>query len=298
MQLWKLPNIVIAPETIFWIFGFPVTNTLFCTWLTIIFLAVLFFFGTRRRDLIPSGLQNFLELIVEFLLNLVEGVSGKVKGRRFFPFVATFFIFIVAANLIDVLPGVDTVGTINPHEHLANQPFLGFLLYGDDSNKIIPWLRPPTTDLNLTLAMALVSVVVTQIFGFLILGTGNHINKYFNFKALFTRGPIGIVEFVVGILEIISEIGRLISFSFRLFGNIFAGSILLAVFAFLVPVFVTIIFIPFELFVAAIQAFVFAFLTLLFLELGTTSHNHPEEDVHDAVKEYEENKAKTAVAAH
>jgi F-type H+-transporting ATPase subunit a len=299
VQLWKLPNIVLAPEQIFNLFGFSVTNTLFCTVLTIIFLAVLFFFGTRRRDLVPSGLQNFLELIVEFLLNLVEGVSGKVKGRRFFPFVATFFIFIVVANLIDVLPGVDTVGTIDPAKPLVNQPVLGFLLFGDDSNKIIPWLRPPTTDLNLTLAMALVSVVVTQIFGFLILGTGSHLTRYFNFKALFTHGPLGIAEFFVGLLEVVSEIGRLISFSFRLFGNIFAGSILLAVFAFLVPVFLTIIFIPFELFIAVIQAFVFAFLTLLFLEVGTTSHSHSDEEgVHEAVHEYEENKTREAVAAH
>jgi F-type H+-transporting ATPase subunit a len=210
--------------------------------------------------------------MIEALLGLVESVAGKEKGRKFFPLVFAFFIFIFFGNFIDLLPGVDTIGTIKPGVHATS-----FLLWGNVSNQIVPWLRPPTTDLNLNLAMALVSVVVTQGFGFYTLGAKEHIFKYINLRAL-THGPLGIVEFFVGLLEIISELGRLISFSFRLFGNIFAGSILLAVFAFLVPVFANIIFLPFELFVAAIQAFVFAFLTLLFMEQATTSHGHEEHE--------------------
>ncbi len=283
MQLWRLPAIRIAPEVV--IPGTFITNTLLCTWISIIILLALFYFGTRRRDLVPTGLQNALEAAVEFLLGLVESVSGKEKGKKFFPLVATFFLFIVVANLLDVIPGVDTVGTI----HGASKPVAGFLLFGSDSNKLIPWIRPATTDLNLTIAMAVVSVVATQILGFQMLGTKQQLSKYFNFKALFSGG-LGLVDFFVGLLEIISELGRIISFSFRLFGNIFAGSVLLAVFAFLLPVFATVIFIPFEIFVAVIQAFVFSFLTLLFMEVGTTSHAHAEE-------EYEENKAHDAVGA-
>lgn len=267
MNLWKLPEIVIAPETIFTIFGFPVTNTLLATWITIIALVLFFFFATRRQKMVPSGIQNFAEWVIELLLGLVTSVAGKEKGKKFFPLVATFFIFIVFANLLDILPGVDTIGTIK-HGVEAAGPFL----FGKESNEIVPWIRPATTDLNLTLAMAVVSVVVTQAFGFYMLGAREHILKYFNFRALIKHGPMGIVEFVVGLLEIVSECGRIVSFSFRLFGNIFAGSVLLAVFSFLLPVVANIVFIPFELFVAVVQALVFAMLTLVFLEMSTTSH--------------------------
>jgi len=269
VQLWKLPNISIAPEVIF---GGWITNTLLCTWISIIVLFALFYFGIRRRDLIPSGWQNFIEWMVESLLGLVESVSGKEKGRKFFPIVAPFFFFIFVANLLDVIPGVDTLGWYDRKPGDPTPLWGFFILDHGSSNHIIPWIRPATTDLNLTLSMALVSVVITQIFGFISLGAGTHLNKYVNVKAL-CHGGLGIVEFVVGLLEIVSELSRLISFSFRLFGNIFAGSILLAVFAFLLPAVANIIFIPFEIFIAGIQAFVFAFLTLLFLELGTTSHD-------------------------
>lgn len=280
MQLWKLPDIVIAPDTIFHIGGFPVTNTLLGTWIAIIAVLIICYFGVRRRDLIPTGFQNAFEWLIESLLGLVESVSGKEKGRKFFPLVFAFFIFILFGNLIDILPGVDTIGTIKPGVQASS-----FLLWGNVSNQIIPWLRPPTTDLNLNLAMALVSVVVTQGFGFYALGAKEHLLKYINLRA-FKHGPLGIAEVFVGLLEIISELGRLISFSFRLFGNIFAGSILLAVFAFLLPVVADIIFLPFELFVAAIQAFVFAFLTLLFMEQATMSHGgHEHEEAGQEVVE-------------
>ncbi|MBO0790060.1 MAG: F0F1 ATP synthase subunit A [Ktedonobacteraceae bacterium] len=271
MQLWKLPEISIAPEQIGTLFGFPITNTLLGTWIAIIVLLIVFGFGLRKRNLIPSGLQNALEWMIEFLLGLVEGVSGKEKGKRFFPLVATFFIFIMVANLLDVIPGVDTLGTVHGAAHPVQLGPIA-LLFGEDSNKLIPWLRPATTDLNLNISMAIVSVVATQFFGFHVLGSKEQLSKYFNFRALFTKGPMGLVDVFVGLLEVVSELGRIISFSFRLFGNVFAGSVLLAVFAFLLPVVATVVFIPFEMFVAIIQAFVFSFLTLLFMEVGTTSH--------------------------
>jgi F-type H+-transporting ATPase subunit a len=166
--------------------------------------------------------------------------------------------------------------------HTTSQPVLGFLLFGDISNQVIPWIRPATTDLNLTFAMALVSVVVTQGFGFYTLGTKEHVGKYLKFGSLRKLNFAGFIDFFVGILELITEISRLLSFSFRLFGNIFAGSAVLAVFAFLLPVVADIIFIPFELFVAFVQALIFALLTLVFLQIATTSH-------HEAEQEYEHN---------
>lgn len=269
MNLWRLPNIVIAPDTLFTIGGYPVTNTFLCTWISIIILFLVCYFGVRRRDMIPRGFQNAFEWVIEALLKLVESVAGKEKGRKFFPFVATFFLFIVIGNLLDVLPGIDTIGTKTVNAG-------GIWLTGNLSNQLIPWFRPPTTDLNLNLAMALVSVVAAQVFGFMALGAKEQISKYLNFRAIIKHGPMGGIEFFVGILEIVSELGRLISFSFRLFGNIFAGSILLAIFAFLLPFVADIIFIPFEIFIAGIQAFVFAFLTLLFMQQATTSHEHEE----------------------
>jgi F-type H+-transporting ATPase subunit a len=287
--LWKLPNVRLAPDIIFRIplpgGGFPVTNTLLCTWISIIVLFFMFF-AARKGKLIPSGWQNAMEWMIEALLGLVEGVVGKERGRKFFPLVATFFLFILVSNLLDVIPGVDTVGQIDgaaiqqidAAAHANYQPVLGFLLFGPISNAIIPWIRPATTDLNLNLAMALIAVVVAQVFGFATLGAGEHLSKYFNFKALFSFNLTGFIEFFVGLLEIISELARIISLTFRLFGNVFAGSVVLAVFAFILPFLADVIFIPFELFVAVVQAFVFALLSLTYLQLATTSHEHTESE--------------------
>ncbi len=281
--LWKLPAIRIAPDTIFNIGPLPVSNTLLCTWITIVILVVLFFLGTRNQKLIPSGIQNLLEWAVELLLGLVESVAGKIKGKRFFPLVATFFIFILFANLLDVIPGVDTIGTISTAAAKSDAWF-GFLLHGQYSNDIIPWIRPATSDLNLTLALALVSVITTQAFGFYWLGWKDHLSKYFNFKS-----PI---DFFVGILEIVTEAARILSFSFRLFGNIFAGGAVLTVFAFLLPFLADAVFIPLELFVAFIQAFIFAILTLVFMQIATSSHEPHAESEHEALEEYRHEEAR------
>jgi F-type H+-transporting ATPase subunit a len=245
-------------------------------------------------------MQNAVEWIIEYLLNLTEGVSGKVKARKFFPLVATFFIFILFCNLLDIFPGVDTIGTVNliaiRSAHLS-VPSTFFLL-GDYSDKLTPWVRPGTSDLNLTLALALVSVIVTQVFGFYTLGAKQQLSKYFNFKAL-RHGFQGPIEFFVGLIELVTEISRILSFSFRLFGNIFAGSAVLAVFAWLLPFVSDAIFIPLELFVGFVQALIFALLTLVFLEIGTTSHEEVEdESEQEALKEYRKSEAeKETVAA-
>ncbi len=296
-MLWKLQPIQIQPETIFYIGSFPITNTLIGTWISIIGLLLVFYFGTRRRDLIPSGMQNALEAVVEYLLNLTEGVSGKVKAKRFFPLVATFFLFILFCNLLDVFPGVDTIGTVNLERlklaHLP--PPQSFLLLGEYSDKLAPWVRPGTSDLNLTLALALVSVIVTQVLGFMALGPKQQLSKYFNFKAL-RHGFQGPIEFFVGLIELVTELSRILSFSFRLFGNIFAGSAVLAVFAFILPFVADVIFIPLELFVAFVQALIFALLTLVFLEIGTTSHETDETE-HEAMEAYEVSEAEKQTAA-
>jgi len=307
--LWRLPEIKLAPDLIYTIPGinFPITNTLLCTWISIIILIALFFIGTRNRNLIPNDthsfmgwMQNFIEWIVDFLRGLAESVAGKTYGRKFFPLAATFFVFILVSNLLDVIPGVDTIGAINwaginavPNH---GEPVLGFLLFGNISNQIVAWIRPATTDLNLTLSMALIAVVTAQVWGFATLGAGEHLNKYLNVRALRKGGFEGYVEVFVGLLEIISELGRVLSLAFRLFGNIFAGSVVLAVFAFLLPFVADVIFIPFELLVAVIQSFVFALLTLVYCQLAISSHDgHGESEAeHEQIEEVEQNRAAEA----
>ncbi len=297
MQLWKLPNISIAPDAIFQIFGFTVTNTLLGSIIAGIILLLVFVLGTRRQALIPTGMQNAIEALVEFLLGLIDGVVGgdRSRARKFFPLVASFFFFILVANLIDVIPGVDTIGQIDTaaiaQMHTSNQPLFGFLLFGNISNALIPWIRPATTDLNLNLAMGIVAIVTAQTFGFYTLGPKTHISKYLNF-----RGPI---DFFVGILEFIGEFTRVISLAFRLFGNIFAGSAVLAVFAFLLPVVADLIFIPFEIFVAAVQALIFALLTLIFLQITSVSHEeHGHEEEQGTADSRQGQRELTSIATH
>lgn len=276
-MLFQLPHIAVPVDILFYLpfgdtNGFPVTNTLLVTWLTILFLLGLFHLAARRPQIIPTPIQNLVEWMVESLLNICEEVAGKVNGRRFFPWVATIFLFVLFANWWEVIPGVESIGTPEPGAHAAFS-FLGIqFLTGAESNKIVPWLRPPSTDLNLTLAIAIISVVVTQIYGFRLLGPRAHISKYLDFKG----GPMGIL---VGLLEAVLEAIRIVSFSFRLFGNLFAGDVLLLVMAFLVPFAGATVFYFLEIFVGFIQAFVFAMLTLVFMTLAATPHEHA--DSHD-----------------
>jgi F-type H+-transporting ATPase subunit a len=180
----------------------------------------------------------------------------------------------------------------------------GFLLFGDLSDKLVPWIRPATSDLNLNFAMAIITVLTAQAFGFYTLGPLEHLSKYFNLRTLFKslvkldfQGMFqGFIEFFVGLIEIISELARIISLAFRLFGNIFAGSAVLAVFAFILPFLADIVFIPLELFVAFVQALVFSLLSLVYLEIATTSHAaHAEQETEqEAYEEFEHKKAQEA----
>ena len=262
--LWLLPQIEVGPNTLFNIGPFPVTNTLIASWISMIIVIALFIGATRKMTIIPKGLQNFVEWAATLLSDFCEEVAGPRWGRAFFPFIATIFFFILFANWASIIPGIESIGTPLPGTH----PVLGIFLVGNDSNKLTPWFRPASTDLNFTLALAIISVVVTQVYGFRTLGFGQHVGKYITF-----RDPI---SFIVGILEIVAEFARIISFSFRLFGNVFAGDVLLLVLGTLVPFVGPTVFYPLELFVGFIQAFVFAALTLVFLSLAVTGHDEEE----------------------
>ena len=331
----SLPAIQLPAEIVVQGFATPVgdwnlMNTMVTTWLAIIVLFIVALFVRRGLSETPGRLQALFELIMEFFLNLCEGIAGPEKGRRFFPLVFTIFIFIVVANWMGVLPGFGTVGRVadpteiahhhgvhdyadpaadhgsqpaSGHEqehsgHLENvnlhvftgtggiailQPGslskeLTFRDYeeehgdvgvGNRAGHLVPFLRSANTDVNMTLAMALIAMVMVHYWGLSILGPMTHLGKFFNFK----DGPTG---FFVGILETISEFAKIISFTFRLFGNIFAGEVLLMAMGFLLPMIGIIPFLGLELFVGLIQALIFSMLTLVFASMASVGHGDEE----------------------
>lgn len=259
-------HISLAAETIFTIFGFPVTNSIIMTWLTMLILVGLGMIVTRRLTMVPGKLQNFVEAILEFFINLANGIlQDRRLTLRVFPIVCTLFLLIVLSNWLGLLPGVGTIGFV--HE-----------VHGEQT--LQPFFRPTNADINSTLSWAIISIVTTQVLGVIALGFSAHAGKFVNLKALFTGGFEGVINFAVGILEIFSEISKMVSFSFRLFGNIFAGEVLLTVIAFLVPYVAPLPFYLLELFVGLIQGVVFVTLTLVFIKIATTAHDHGSHEPH------------------
>lgn len=244
-------NISLAAEPIFHIGNFAVTNTLLMSWAIVLFLAIITVAFRKRVAAVPGGLQNIIEIIIENLLKFIESVThSRGQAKKFFPLVATIFIFVVLSNWIEIVPGLGTIGIYETH---------------NGQQVLVPFIRSASADLNVTLAIAIVSVMAIQIFGIAALGISKYGKKFINFK-----GPI---EFFVGILELVSEAAKMVSFSFRLFGNIFAGEVLLTVILFLAPFIIPLPFLFLEIFVGFIQALVFSMLTLVFLQMATVSHD-------------------------
>lgn len=294
------------------IVDWAVTNSMIATWVTMLLLITLAFFATRKMAMVPKGLQNVMEAILEAFLNLVESIAGPEKAKKFFPLVFTIFIFIVTANWLGILPGFGTIGRIETADHIIEkeneeggnlsevnlQQFNGgsvaVIPFGssgitaaeyeehgtsdaDRAGILVPFLRSMNTDLNTPLAIALVAMTMIQVWGMRASGFFGYASKFFNISRLRKRNPMGLIDIYVGILEFISEVARLISFTFRLFGNIFAGEVLLAAMSFLIPLSSAIaIFFGLELFVGIIQAFIFAMLTLVFSVVATSAHGGEE----------------------
>ncbi len=230
-----------------------VRNTLIMAWLAMI---VLIGFALLVRangvKLIPGWLQTLAEMIVEGLFDFFDSILQDRKLTKLvFPMVATFFLFIVLANWMGIFPGVGSITVEGMHNGNVMR---------------VPLFRSMNADINVTLAFSLISVIVTQVLGVAFVGILPHLGKYFVAP---WKNPIGTF---VGLLEFIGEFARLISFSFRLFGNIFAGEVLLVVVSFLVPYAVPIPFLGLEIFVGLIQALVFSLLTLAFIKMAVVSH--------------------------
>jgi F-type H+-transporting ATPase subunit a len=238
-----LLNISFQPEYVLKIGPFLASNALVCSWLATAVLTLLSFLIKKRNCLNPKtkSLQNIFEAIVESLLKFIENITrSRELSRRVFPLIATFFIFIAGANLLDLVPG-----------------FLGaFLVSGQ--GKSVPLLRSPNSDINSTLALAIVSVFSIQYFGIRSIGLKNYLKRFFNFS-----NPL---KAILGFFEIISDLTKILSLSLRLFGNILAGEVLLLVTSFLLPYLIPLPFMILELFVGLIQAFIFAILSLIFIK--------------------------------
>lgn len=243
-------HISINAEPVTSLFGIPITNSLASSWVITALLLIFVYLGTKNFVLKGklTRLQMFFEVMIEGLYGIVESIAGTTKARLFFPLVMSFFIFIVPSNWSGLLPGAGSIG------------FDG-ILHGKEV--FIPILRAPTADLNTTIALALIAMFMVQYYGFKFLGLG-YLKKFFNFS-----NPINAF---VGILELISDLSKVLSFAFRLFGNIFAGEVLIAVMAFLVPIGAPIPFYALEIFVGLIQGLVFLMLATVFMNMATLGH--------------------------
>lgn len=245
-------NISIVAEKLFDLWGFPMTNTMILTLIISVLLIVFSMLFFKKLSLVPGKFQSAVEAIFEAMWGLVVDVAGDARlARKFFPLVATIFFFVLFSNWIELIPGLGVVGIRHGHE-------------------IIPFVRSVSADLNMTLALSLVSVFSVQFIGIATIGIVKYGKK---FLVSPMQKPYGVGTFM-GILELMGEVTRIISFSFRLFGNIFAGEALLIVVLNLVPYFAPIPFLFLELFVGVVQAVVFSILTLVFLKMATLEPEH------------------------
>ena len=235
--------------------GLPITNTILASWITILVLFGLFFAATRKMKLVPTGLQNFLEMIVEVAANFIQDAAGKKHGRWFFSVCTTIFLFVIANAWINLVPGFETI-KVNGE----------------------PLLRNANTDINVPLMLAVVSFFFVEYWGFKAKGTP-YLESFFNFRPLgrgfiqLFRGKVkaglggllnAIIAIFIGIIELLSHLIRIISFTFRLFGNMTAGIILTSVIIFIIPWVIPAIFYGLEVLVGFVQAMIFGGLTLGF----------------------------------
>ncbi len=248
-------HIALASERLWEVFGFPITTSLLTTWLVMAVLILTAFLISRRVSLVPGTLQSAIEMFFEYLLSLMEGMLGsRAVAERYFPLIATIFLFIFTANMFDFLPIFGTIGLWHEHE-------------------LVPLFHAVNADLNTPLALAIISFLVIEVSGIAMLGVLKYGSKFVNFKG-------GAMGFAVGLLELIGNLARLVSLSFRLFGAIFAGEILLMVVGTFVPYLLPVPLMLFEMFIGLLQAAVFAILTLAFIKLaieephGQSAHAH------------------------
>lgn len=244
--------VTFAPETIFRLGFFNVTNTVLNTILVDIIILCSVFFIAKNLSKVPNLFQSGVELVIEWFYSLTEAIAEKNAGK-IFPYFMTFFLFILISNWSVLIPGIGSIG-----------------FFEGEERKLVHLFRGTTSDFNTTLALALVSAVATHAMSITTIGIKSYLSRYFSFN------PINLF---IGFLEIISEITKVISLSFRLFGNIFAGEMVLitvaGIFAFLLPI----PFLLLEIIVGLVQALVFSMLTMVFMAVLATPHGEHAKEV-------------------
>jgi len=296
------PHIQVAPEVISAapLFSLPVlgniylTNTLvasFIVYLSLIGIAFIVRRAIASGEMVPRGFAGAMEAGIEALYNLGESTAGR-WARTIFPWFATIFFIVLLANWMELFPGVDSIGSLieAPGEEgypaLHWGPVAAIVPEGTPGAsgryEVIPWVRVASTDLNFTGALALIAVIATQVIGVRAQG-GRYFTKFINFTTIFKKPFLGAIDFAVGLLELISELARILSFAFRLFGNIFAGMVLLILVGTILPAGAKWLqsgVLVFEFFIGAIQAFVFGLLTLVFMTMATQGHAEEGDEGH------------------
>jgi len=286
-------HVALAAEKLFQIGPLPITNSILTTWIVTMLLVAFTYFATKNIQAVPKGIQNIAEVMVESLEDLVASVAGE-KTKVFLPIIATFFFFILFGNYFGLLPGVGSLGFYETHNtvvetiHESEVNAVNSMAQDEHETTVseahkeatitheeeatheekvfVPFLRSINADLNTTLALSVVSLLATHYLAIRYLGVWDYIKKFVSPNPIFL---------FVGILELIGEFTKILSLSFRLFGNIFAGEVLLTtastqIFAFLVPI-------PFyflEILVGFVQALIFAMLTLVFMVILTQKEAH------------------------
>ncbi|HUD10027.1 MAG TPA: F0F1 ATP synthase subunit A [Patescibacteria group bacterium] len=236
-----------AAEPIFSLGFFKVTNSLLDTFLVDGLLIGLIVAINKKISLIPGMLQNVIEWVIEAFYEITESVAEE-RASRIFPYLMSFFLFILLANWSGLIPGISAIGLKEGHT-------------------IVPFFRPATSDLNTTLGLALISLVATHVMSIRVTGIKDYLGRYISLNPL---------NLYIGVLEAVGEIVKVVSLSFRLFGNIFAGEIVLGTVSTIFAVLFPIPFLMLEVIVGLVQALVFAMLTMAFMAVLTTPHHHEE----------------------
>jgi F-type H+-transporting ATPase subunit a len=260
----------VSADPIFSVGDFVVTNSLFASWVAVLIIIVLCLLIRKSIRKVPGKLQGFFELVVEKFLEMFDALTGsRETSVKFFPFVFTFFIFILINNWMGLLPGVGSIGQI---------------VESHGQKMFIPYIRGGNADINTTLALALIGVTASHIVGVVYIGFWRYINKFINFEALadipkkMWKEPsvllVNPIKVFTGLIEIVSEISKVVSLSFRLFGNIFAGEVLLAMVLGLLAFGLPLPFMFLEVLVGLVQAFIFALLVLSYLVMMTSLEAH------------------------
>jgi len=298
------PEPHLPAPVLFHVLGLPITNGVLAGWITVIFLVVISWVVTRRMQIVPRRLQTAFEFILGWIYDLCNSIAGEVNGRKFFPVVCTIFLFVLFNAWLSLIPGFGSIELIKyepvsepAHVTTADGHEEEYEVVTIDGEEYIEHkyelIRGANTDVNTPLALALVSFIFVAYFGLKTLGMG-WLKQYFHFGPLFRsigrifKGKLsimdifsGVIDAFVGGLELLSRFITIISFTFRLFGNMTAGEILLLIAAFLVPWVLAIPFYGLELLIGVVQALIFSLLTLVFVTMAVSSAHGSESQGHE-----------------